>query len=90
MAVCGIAYGSMVVSSFSRASKKVLEMGFADDINTKVLVSGQYIKNLRGFLPIFYSSSVYPTRLDCILQGLGTLNINAILEIRFLEFVFLK
>ena len=40
MALAGIAYASLVVSSFSRAQQKVLNMGFADDINTYVMISG--------------------------------------------------
>ncbi len=44
MALAGIAYASLVVSSFSRAQKKVLEMGFADDINTYVMISGTDIR----------------------------------------------
>jgi len=40
MALAGIAYAALVVSSFSRAQKRVLDMGFADDINTYVMISG--------------------------------------------------
>ena len=41
MTLAGIAYASLVVSSFSRAQKRVLEMGFADDIHTYVMISGK-------------------------------------------------
>ena len=40
MALAGIAYSCMVVSSFSRAHKQVLKLGYANDINTHVMVSG--------------------------------------------------
>ena len=40
MALAGIAYSCMVVSSFSRAQVRVLQLGFADDINTYVMISG--------------------------------------------------
>ena len=43
MALAGVAYSCMVVSSFSRAQTRVLEMGFADDINTYVMISGNVI-----------------------------------------------
>ena len=42
MALAGFAYSCMVVSSFSRVQKQVLDMGFADDINTKVMISGMF------------------------------------------------
>ena len=40
MGLAGLSYASIVVSSFSRAQNKVLQMGFADDINTYVMISG--------------------------------------------------
>ena len=43
MSLAGFAYSCMVVSSFSRAQKRVLDMGFADDINTYVMISGKFI-----------------------------------------------
>ena len=43
MACAGIAYACLVVSSFSRAQRRVLEMGFADDINTYVMISGEML-----------------------------------------------
>ena len=46
MALAGVAYSCMVVSSFSRAQTRVLEMGFADDINTYVMISGMYRYNM--------------------------------------------
>ena len=42
MSLAGFAYSCMVVSSFSRAQKRVLDMGFADDINTYVMISGKF------------------------------------------------
>ena len=44
MALAGVAYASLVVSSFSRAQKKVLEMGFEDGINTSTMISGNAVK----------------------------------------------
>ena len=41
MVLAGGAYAALVVSSFSRAQKRVLDMGFADDINTYVMISGK-------------------------------------------------
>ena len=41
MALAGLSYASIVVSSFSRAQNRVLQMGFADDINTYVMISGK-------------------------------------------------
>ena len=41
MALSGFAYACMVVSSFSRAQKSVLELGFQDGINTHVMISGK-------------------------------------------------
>jgi len=43
MALAGFAYSCMVVSSFSRAQRRVLDMGFADDINTYVMISGIWL-----------------------------------------------
>ena len=40
MALAGFAYSALVCSSFSRAQKRVIEMGFSDDINTYVMISG--------------------------------------------------
>ena len=41
MGLAGLSYASLVVSSFSRAQNRVLQMGFADDINTYVMISGK-------------------------------------------------
>ena len=43
MALAGFAYSCMVVSSFSRAQNRVLQMGYADDINTYVMISGNQL-----------------------------------------------
>merc|ERR1719273_2667787 len=43
MCLAGFAYSCMVVSSFSRAQRRVLDMGFADDINTYVMISGVWL-----------------------------------------------
>ena len=40
MALAGLSYASIVVSSFARAQNRVLQMGFADDMNTYVMISG--------------------------------------------------
>ena len=42
MALAGFAYSALVCSSFSRAQSKVIAMGFADDINTYVMISGGF------------------------------------------------
>lgn len=44
MALAGLSYASIVVSSFSRAQNRVLQMGFADDMNTYVMISGMFRK----------------------------------------------
>lgn len=43
MALAGFAYSALVCSSFSRAQKRVIEMGFSDDINTYVMISGIWL-----------------------------------------------
>merc|ERR1740124_1881984 len=43
MGLAGLSYASLVVSSFSRAQNRVLQMGFADDINTYVMISGIWL-----------------------------------------------
>jgi len=43
MALAGFAYSALVCSSFSRAQSKVIAMGFADDINTYVMISGIWL-----------------------------------------------
>ncbi len=53
MAVAGVAYASLVVSSFSRAQKRVLEMGFSDDIHTYVMISGQGTKGSSKYELLF-------------------------------------
>ena len=45
MALAGLSYASIVVSSFARAQNRVLQMGFADDMNTYVMISGITIFN---------------------------------------------
>ena len=40
MALTGFAYSFMMGSTFSRAQRQVLDMGFADNIHTKVKISG--------------------------------------------------
>ena len=55
MALAGIAYASLVVSSFSRAQKRVLEMGFADDIHTYVMISGEFV--FAGNKQLFFGPS---------------------------------
>ena len=49
MGLAGLSYASLVVSSFSRAQNRVLQMGFADDINTYVMISGKIFLNV-GYL----------------------------------------
>ena len=40
MVLGGFAYSLHVCSSFSRAQNKVIAMGYADDINTYIMISG--------------------------------------------------
>lgn len=40
MACAGTAYASMVVSSFGRAHQRVIKMGFADDLDTRIMITG--------------------------------------------------
>ena len=40
MAFSGFAYSFMMGSTFKRAQQQVLDMGFADNIHTKVKISG--------------------------------------------------
>lgn len=65
MALAGIAYSCMVVSSFSRAQVRVLQLGFADDINTYVMISGVWLSafSLGNF--------VGPTIAGCLVQTQG-------------------
>ena len=53
MALAGFAYSYMVVSSFSRAQRRVLDMGFADDINTYVMISGKFLNNHKQTISVF-------------------------------------
>ena len=53
MALAGFAYSCMVVSSFSRAQRRVLDMGFADDINTYVMISGKLLNNHKQTISVF-------------------------------------
>jgi len=43
MALAGFAYSCMVVSSFSRAQQKVLDMGYPNDMNTSTMISGVWL-----------------------------------------------
>lgn len=60
MAVAGVAYASLVVSSFSRAQKRVLEMGFSDDIHTYVMISGQGTKGSSKYELLFLQGHLSP------------------------------
>ena len=40
MALAGFAYSLLMCSSFINAQKRVIEMGFSDDINTYIMISG--------------------------------------------------
>ena len=42
-AVLGFAYASIVVSSFGRSQRAALNLGYADDINTYMAISGTLI-----------------------------------------------
>ena len=41
MLMAGFAYASQMASSFCRAQQRAIEMGFADDITTYVMISGE-------------------------------------------------
>ena len=49
MALAGFAYSCMVVSSFSRAQQKVLDMGYPNDMNTSTMISGTFKIYLETF-----------------------------------------
>ena len=49
MALAGFAFSCMVVSSFSRAQQKVLDMGYPNDMNTSTMISGTYKIYLETF-----------------------------------------
>ena len=49
MACAGFAYSCMVVSSFSRAQQKVLDMGYPNDMNTSTMISGTFKIYLETF-----------------------------------------
>ena len=66
MALAGFAYSALVCSTFSRAQKQVIEMGFLDDINTYVMISGAvsklFIRMIISFCSMFkqsYGLSLY-------------------------------
>ena len=65
MALAGIAYAALVVSSFSRAQKRVLEMGFEDDLNTYVMISGFWMSAFA------LGNFVGPTLAGIIVQEVG-------------------
>merc|ERR1711997_1186629 len=66
MGLAGLSYASLVVSSFSRAQNRVLQMGFADDINTYVMISGIWLSafSLGNF--------VGPTIAGAIVESVST------------------
>ena len=72
MALTGFAYSFMMGSTFSRAQRQVLDMGFADNIHTKVKISGM------SFLFIFKFPHILTKRLlrcliVCLLNCTGFL-----------------
>ena len=40
VALVGFGYGLVMVSSFGRSQRAALSLGFADDINTYIMISG--------------------------------------------------
>ena len=40
VALVGFGYGLVMVSSFGRSQRAALNLGFADDINTYIMISG--------------------------------------------------
>ena len=46
MAVAGFTYGIIAPSSYSRAQNRVMEAGYANDTNTRVMISGIKIERL--------------------------------------------
>ena len=85
MALAGIAYSCMVVSSFSRAQSRVLQLGYADDTNTHTMISGMIIQLFFCFTCLQYSrfiiglwlsafslgNFVGPTIAGCLVQTEG-------------------
>ena len=46
MAFAGFTYGIIAPSSYSRAQNRVMEAGYANDTNTRVMISGINIERL--------------------------------------------
>ena len=59
MALAGIAYSCMVVSSFSRAQSRVLQLGYADDTNTHTMISGVIIYRIIFMLYLSIVFAIY-------------------------------
>ena len=60
MALAGFAYSCMVVSSFSRAQQKVLDMGYPNDMNTSTMISGTFKIYLETFSINFLKPGTSP------------------------------
>ena len=73
MALAGFAYSCMVVSSFSRAQQKVLDMGYPNDMNTSTMISGTFKISLEKFIIDFLKP-----RTSDFLQYNGTAEIPTI------------
>ena len=72
MALAGITYSMMVCSSFSRAQKRVIEMGFFDDINTYIMISGGVQSNEIIFTSMRSNASLQVNFVLLLLLLLGT------------------
>ena len=59
MALAGIAYSCMVVSSFSRAQSRVLQLGYADDTNTHTMISGMIIEHFLAINVLYIIFAIY-------------------------------
>ena len=70
MALTGFAYSFMMGSTFKRAQKQVIDMGFADDIHTKVKISG-----MSYFFIFKIFNYVMKETLRCLIVGFLNLNI---------------
>ena len=46
MAAAGFTYGIIAPSSYSRAQNRVMQAGYANDTNTRVMISGNNFERL--------------------------------------------
>ena len=70
MALAGLSYGSINASSFSRAQNKVIKMGYPNDTNTFVMISGTRIGFSDYLLVMGVRAKLYKFKRILIILGM--------------------